>query len=203
MKKSESFTEKATKSEPYHVSRQFLTSQIRSGSKPLVARVLRVLATYILNLKSDLPKTKSLASQARELDPDADDSILKTMIVYHENDATSALEMIKATPNIDIFNFQLALLLELRRTDEIISMIEEIPAHLVVNAETRRLHAWALITKGELIGAQKQIQIAITEQPSWQSVRFLAAVIGYLSALSPAVLPLVRSLGQSRSTGPL
>jgi hypothetical protein len=68
-------------------------------------------------------------------------------------------------------------------------MIERFPEGLNPNAETRRLHALALLLKGSLPSAQTQIQAALNERGKWESVRTASAIINYFSALSPVALP--------------
>jgi tetratricopeptide (TPR) repeat protein len=160
-----------------------------SLEKPLRAKALRLLAIYGLNDRGDIENAESLATQARTLDPEADDSILRTLIVYHRDGPSAALNSISAILNIDTFNFRLALLLQLNMVDEVLSTIAKKPDHLVEDAETNRLHAWALLVKGDIEAAQRRIHMALTDHPAWQGVRFLSAIVGYFSSLSPAVAP--------------
>ena len=67
--------------------------------------------------------------------------------------------------------------------------MEHFPEGIAPNAETRRLHALALLLKGNLASAQTQIQSALNEGEKWESVRIASAIIHYFSALSPVAFP--------------
>jgi hypothetical protein len=80
-------------------------------------------------------------------------------------------------------------LLNLGRTNDMLAIMEHLPEGLNPNAETRRLHALALLLTGSLPSARTQIQISLNEQGKWESVRVASAIINYFSALSPVALP--------------
>jgi len=155
----------------------------------LRGRMLRTLAAYVLNIERDVTKARVLADEARSIDPTADDTILRTLLKYHIEGAESALVEIGVANSLDVFNLKIALLLDLSRADGILAMIERFPEGLNPNAETRRLHALALLLKGSLPSAQTQIQAALNERGKWESVRTASAIINYFSALSPVALP--------------
>ena len=155
----------------------------------LKARILRILATYTLNKNGEVAKAKGLADQARQLDPEADASILSILLSYRAQGASSALASLPIPTNIDLLNFRLALLLELGKTDEILSIMALKANGLQEDAETRRVYTWALLISGDITGAQVQIQKAVSEQPNWQSIRVMSAMVDYFSGLSLAATP--------------
>lgn len=155
----------------------------------LRGRILRTLAAYVLNIERDVSKARALADEARSIDPTTDDTILRTLLKYHIEGAQSALLEIGVANSLDVVNLKIALLLDLSRVNGILTMIERFPEGLNPNAETRRLHALALLLKGNLPSAQTQIQAALNERGKWESVRTASAIINYFSALSPVALP--------------
>jgi len=155
----------------------------------LKARILRMRATYTLNDKKDMATARKLADEAHELDPQADETVIRTLIAYHEQGADAALELIKQPSNTDVLNFRLLLLLEIGRTDEILETLNAQGNGITEDAETRRVYAWALLIEGDITAAQFQIQKAVSEQPAWHNVKVVSAIMDYFSALSPAAIP--------------
>lgn len=157
---------------------------------PLQARILRVLATYALTLDGDTSSARDFAHAASCLDPSGDDAIFRILLTYQTEGAESALRDIGTPTTLDTMNFEIALLLlGLGRTDEALAKLASLLHRIEPNAETRRLHALALLTKGELVGAHTHIQLALNERPKWEDVRIAGAMINYFSALAPTVLP--------------
>jgi len=157
--------------------------------QPLRARILRTLGAYVLNIERDVSKACALAAEARNIDPTADATILRTLLKYHVEGAESALLEIGISNSLDAVNLKIGLLLDLGKTDHILAIMENFPESLHPNAETRRLHALALLLKGNVPSAQTQIQAALNERGKWESVRTASAIINYFSALSPVALP--------------
>ncbi|MHC5739507.1 HTH domain-containing protein [Nostoc sp.] len=155
--------------------------------KPLQAQILQSLSGYFLSVEKSIEKAKTLAVEARSLDPEADNSLLESLIIYHTEGAETALKQIDSTSSIDIFNLKLGLLLEIQRTDEVITMLENLPPALEPDAETNRIHALAFLDIGDITAAQVKIQQACYEKPNWEKVQISEATINYYSVLSPAV----------------
>jgi hypothetical protein len=155
----------------------------------LKAQILRMLARYALVIDNNADKARALANQARDFDPNADDTSIKTLIRYHIDGAAAALAEIGTVSDISIFNLKLALLLELGRTGDAIAEIQAIPGTLKPNATTEQLYALALLSEGNLPSAQTQIREAVAINPQWEYVRESEAIINYFSALSSAALP--------------
>jgi tetratricopeptide (TPR) repeat protein len=156
----------------------------------LQARILRILATYALNLDGDASLARDLADMARSLDPSSDDTVFRTLLKYHTEGAESALREVGHPGTLDTINLEVSLLLlGLGKTDEALAKLANLPQGLEPNAETRRLHALALLTKGDLAGARTHIQLALDERPKWEDIRIAGAIINYFSALAPTVIP--------------
>jgi hypothetical protein len=155
--------------------------------KPLQAQILQSISSYVLNVEHDAEKAKALAEQAHAIAPEGDDTLLQVLISYHTEGAEAALRLISSPSSIDLFNLELGLLLELGRTDEVITKLQNLPQGLEPDAETNRIHALALLDKGDVAGAQVKIQQARYEKPNWEKIRASEATINYFSVLSPAL----------------
>ena len=157
---------------------------------PLQARILRILATYTLNLDGNASAACELANAAHNLDPSSDDTVFRTLLKYHTEGAESALREVGHPSTLDTINLSVSLLLlGLGKTDAALAKLVGLPQRIEPNAETRRLHALALLTKRDLAGAQTHIQLALDDRPLWEDIRIAGAIINYFSALAPTVIP--------------
>ena len=154
--------------------------------KPLKAQILQSISGYSLSVEHNIEKAKTLAVEARNIDPEADNYLLQSLIIYHTEGAEAALKHIDSTSSIDIFNLKLGLLLEIQRTDEVITTLQNFPPGLEPDAETNRLYALSLLDKGDINSAQVKIQQACYEKPNWEKLQIAEATINYYSVLSPA-----------------
>jgi hypothetical protein len=157
--------------------------------KPLRARILRVTASLVLNVRKDIPEAKALRAQAAALDPSADESTLRALIRHYEEGNEAALEELSVPADVNAFNLKIGFLIELARLDDALAMIHHPPASIEPDAETERLYALLLLLTGDLGGAQEKIDKALERQPNWQGVRHASAIINYYSALSGVALP--------------
>lgn len=155
--------------------------------KPLQSKILQALAGYAISVEQDTDKARSLAEQALALDPEGNDVLLQVLISYYSEGVEVALKLINNPLKIDLFNLKLGLLLQLGRTDEIISALQDLSPDLKVDAETNRIHALALLEQRDIAGAKVKIQQASFEQPDWETIRASEATINYFSTLAPVV----------------
>ncbi|MBW4547892.1 MAG: hypothetical protein KME25_26120 [Symplocastrum torsivum CPER-KK1] len=155
--------------------------------KPLQAQILQSLSSYVLSVEHDAEKAKALAEQARTIAPEGDDILLQALISYRTEGAEAALRLISSPSSIDLFNLELGLLLELGRTEAVITKLQTLPQGLEPDAETNRIHALALLDKGDITSALVKIQQARYEKPNWEKIRASEATINYFSVLSSAI----------------
>lgn len=158
-------------------------------ARSLKAQILRSLSGYVLSVEQDVERAKTLAEEARRIDLIGDDLVLQVLIRYYTQGATVALSLMdnSSRSSIDVFNLELGLLLELGRTDEVITKLQNLPPSLEPDAETNRIHALTLLEQGDVTGAQVKIQQAKYAKPTWEKIRASEATINYFSALSSAV----------------
>nr|WP_322715961.1 hypothetical protein [Nostoc sp. ChiQUE02]MDZ8228816.1 hypothetical protein [Nostoc sp. ChiQUE02] len=159
-------------------------------TKSLQAKIFRMLAGYAILIDKNGEKAKALADEAHNIDPDTDETYIRTLISYQTEGAKTTLTKIYTTNNIYIFNLRLGLLLVQGRFDDVINEIQTIPESIQPNAETYRLHALTLLCQGNIHSATHKIQEAIAISPDWESVREYEAIINYFSAISPVILQL-------------
>lgn len=157
----------------------------------LRARLLRFEASVSLNVTRNVEKARKLADEARAGAPMENDTRLRAVIAYVESGPEAAIELLADQQDIDALNLKAGLLLETTCTDR----AEECRATLAFedmdlepNAETFRVRALSYLVSGDLDQAQLEIQKAKECGEQWESVRFTAAMIDYLSSLSPAAL---------------
>lgn len=157
--------------------------------KPLQARILRTTAIYTLNVEMDIATAQDLAEEARKIDLDGDDTVLRTLLRYHTEGPGAALKEIGIPQSIDSFNLEVALLLELGRVIDAQCKLEHLPTGILPDTETKRLHALLSLMNGDLVGAQTEIQQVLAERPKWEAIQVTHAIVNYFSALSQAVVP--------------
>jgi hypothetical protein len=87
----------------------------RIFTKPLQAKVLRILAGYAITLDDDPSTASELLNQALLLDPEADTIFIRTLIRFRIDGIEAALAEINNISDISIVNLKLALLLEINR----------------------------------------------------------------------------------------
>jgi len=161
----------------------------KTFEKSLQAKILRILASYTLNVKRNIDSAKELVEEASAIDPEADDIVIRVLLQYYSSGAKTALTFLDEPLNIDSFNLKLALLLEIGQIDDLLICLKNKQSHINENAETKRLHALALLLKKKIADAEVEIKRAIYEKPKWEGVRIAAAIVNYYSALSPSLLP--------------
>lgn len=178
--------------EAYEGVRQFRKSpnwNVFSGR--LRAAVLRALATMTLSLKKagGVAEATKLAEDARSAEPSEDDVTLRARIKIFAEGYEAALEELTIPRTPDGFNLRIGLLIETGRLDEALEALRRPPEGMSFDAETHRLYALALLASKDIQGAREHISQALAERPRRPYVRLNAAMIDYLSALSPVALP--------------
>jgi hypothetical protein len=155
----------------------------------LKAKVLKVMAGLTLATHSDTSKARELVDEASTIDPAGDHSFARALIAYYEDGPVSALALIKEPKDTETFNLGVAFHLELNDAAEALALIESPPEVIRPNTETRRLRSLALLGAGRLQEAQSEIAAAVDEQPEWEGIRTVKAMVDYYGSLSPAGLP--------------
>jgi hypothetical protein len=155
----------------------------------LKARLLRFEASIGLNATRDPERAKELADEARALAPLENDVRLRAVIAYVESGPGAAIELLSEERDVDSLNLKAGLILETNRAEEYRSVLDFEGTDLEPNAETFRLRALSYLVSKDLDRAQLEIQKATELGGRWESVRLAAAMIDYLSSLSPAALP--------------
>lgn len=157
----------------------------------LRSRLLRFEASVSLNATRDVEKARKLADEARAEAPMENDTRLRAVIAYVESGPEAAIELLADQKDIDALNLEAGLLLETIRTnraEECRTTLAFEDIDLEPNAETFRVRALSYLISRDLDRAQLEIQKAKGCGAQWESVRFTAAMIDYLSSLSPAAL---------------
>jgi tetratricopeptide (TPR) repeat protein len=157
---------------------------------PLQAKILRVAAALTLSKDSAAHgEAARLADEAHDLDPDADETFIRTLICYYERGAEEALELIAEPSDRESFNLKVAVLIQLGKTQEALGLIGSPPEGIDPDAETLRLKALALLAAKDHASARAEIEKALAERPRWQSIRTVAAIVDYYSGISAPAYP--------------
>ncbi|QIN84408.1 hypothetical protein GBA63_18505 [Rubrobacter tropicus] len=167
-------------------------SRWRATAPALKARLLRLEASMALEMADDVERAKRLADEARSEAPLENDTRLRAVIAYAESGPEAAVELLAEERDIDALNLRAGLLLEVKRADraeEARAVLDLSGTDLEPNAETFRVRALSCLASKDLNRAQLEIQKALELGERWESVRFTAATVDYLSSLSPAALP--------------
>jgi hypothetical protein len=163
-----------------------------SFDKALQAQILQSLAGYALGVEQDVEKAKRFADQAQSIEPTSTLTVIQVLIRYHAEGAKAALALIDIPSSLDLYNLKIGLLLELGQVDEVLVELQNLAQVFVADSETNRIHALALLDKGDIAGAQVKIQQARYDNPTWEKVRATEATINYFSVISPiSVLRLI------------
>lgn len=187
----ELFREGAFK-EAYEGVREFRQSPNWAAfSGRLRAAVLRALATMTLSLKKaeGVAEAAAMAEDARRAEPGEDDVTLRARIKVLAEGREAALEELSIPTTLEGFNFRVGLLIETGRIEEALDALSRPPEGMIFDAETYRLYALALLASSDVQGARECIGQALALRPRRLYARFNAAMIDYLSSLSPLVLP--------------
>lgn len=160
-----------------------------SLAKNVRAKILRFEASLVLDKTGDLKLSRSLADEAHWLSPADDQSIIRILIALRDSGAKKTLEMLKDAKDLDHLNLKAGLFLEIGSIDECQSTLEYVKTRLQPDAETFRVMALSHLLSKDLSEARLAIQKAFEISPRWKSVRMAVGMIGYLSVLSPAILP--------------
>lgn len=158
-------------------------------SSEVKAKLLRFEASLELAMTSDVNQAKALAEEARNLAPQANDSILRALIAYKESGSESAIEILVGQEDIDSLSLIAALYLESGSIEECRTALKLEGTGYEPNAEALRIRALLNLATRDINQAQMDIQKAQELEPMWESIQFTAAVIDYYSALSSSALP--------------
>ena len=152
------------------------------------AKILLFEALLVLDEYGDLAQVKLLANEAGSLAPSEDQSRLLAFMAHRESGPRAALDILIGKDDPDSLNLRTAFLLEQGAISQGRSVLDT-AIDLKPNAETYRLSAFSYILLKDMVQARLEIQKALEMAPKWKGIRIAAGMIGYLSALSPAIMP--------------
>lgn len=162
----------------------------QSLSAETKSRVLRFEASVRLHAESNVGLATRLADEARSLSPTADETKVRALIAHAGSGPMTAANLLLERGDADTVNLRASFLFEhgdYQGCREALEVFDE--GSLEPTASTAQLRALLNILSGEQEQAQLEAQKALEMQPRWEGVRFTAAMVDYLGALSPAALP--------------
>ena len=156
-----------------------LPSEVRS-------KALRIHATLVLSVRNDIASARGLLLEAKAACPSANFRPLETLLTLEEQGAEAALGFLAQPKTVEEWNFQLQLLLNLGRIDEVQSCLAEVPAGVTPNTDTAWVKGLVLLLDRQLEQARAEIANALKSKPLHFNLRHAMAMIDYAGAVSPA-----------------
>ena len=156
----------------------------------------RVKASYLrfeasTHVSENSQRATELALEARTLFPDAaKDAWLEAWLDHTGGDYALALGKLEGYNDLASVNFRAALLLEMDELAEAERVLRLENLELAPDAETYRIRALVGVIKKDLMQARRDAAEALALKPRWVGTCFCAAVVNYLSGVSPAVIDL-------------
>jgi tetratricopeptide (TPR) repeat protein len=151
----------------------------------LKAKIIRLEAIINIDLYEDYDKAEELIKEARQIDPDGNDSRIRTFLMMHRQGPNAGLGIIKEMRDIDSLCLQASIHLQINHPKEALAILTPIKDQN--NAEVFRLIALSYLQLKKLDEAVYMIGQAKNIAEGWESIQISDAIISYYSALSPAV----------------
>lgn len=160
-------------------------------SPQLKARVLAFRASTALETTGDVQYVEQLLDEAHTYAETTSEKRVRALLLHRSSKTDDALNLLDLLSDTDTHNMRAALLLEVGRREDAHNLIEQTIAENNANAETFRLASLFHLTNSELEIAAASIQKALTLEPNWVRLKFVAGMIHYFQALSPIAVPRV------------
>lgn len=148
-------------------------------------RALRHRIGLMLGRRQDVTSAQKMLDEAKAIAPDISLKVPEALIAYHLEGGEAALKVLLPAGDLDEWNLQLALLLNLGRAPEALRELDA--PRFPPDAETWRLRAVASLSTRNVSGARLAMEKALAMNPGWRKLQEAAAVVDYYSALSPAI----------------
>ncbi len=143
-----------------------------------------------LEIKLGFPRSinavsaRQLLKQIEGEDSEFQTLYLDALITSREEGYGAALDKLVFCPDVSTFNLKLTLLINVRDYATAEREYQSESVRLNYDAETKRLRAAALLNLGRTNEAENLIDEVFAEQPDWEGIRLLKAIIYYFSALA-------------------
>jgi nucleoside phosphorylase len=139
-------------------------------------------AEIVLALDGDVTEATRLAQEAEALG--GENRALKARIYAEQYGAANALSLLEGPTTLADWNTRIALFLESGDDDSALAQIQSPPEGVGPDAETRRLHALALIGRKRLGEADEELSKAEKMKKGAFALRFARAIQNYFTVLS-------------------
>ncbi len=153
------------------------------------AELLCLEAKLALSEPNNLHNVKQLVKESKQFAPSKNQNRLQALILYLEGKQNDAIKQFEGQTDIDSLNLKATFLLGMGKIDDCQAILDFENASFKPNAETFRIRALSYLISKNLNQAHLEIQKALELEPRWYTIRFVAAMLNYFSALSPAALP--------------
>lgn len=152
--------------------------------------VFRALANMVLSLKGieGIDEAQSYLNDAERFDQSGSNLTVRVRIKLLQESFAAGLAELGQPTTIDEFNLRIGILIETDQSEETLRTLASPPSGVLLDAESQRLRAIALLLTGDLEEALSAISEPLQQLPRRQNVRLAGAVINYYSSLSPLAL---------------
>lgn len=160
--------------------------EIWTKAKPEIrGRAVRFeLELFLAGSVTDLEKARTLHAEAQALS--GPDRALAARVELAASGPKQAAELVVNPRNLDEWNTRMALLVESDQIDLMLEEWERPPDGVGPDAESRRVHVLALISRKQLEAAALELSTAQTKKPESFALRYAGALLNYFTAISPA-----------------
>ena len=149
------------------------------------AKAIRIEAGLRL-ATGDETSARRLYEEAKRIAPNANARILTGKLLQHEKGAEAALTIFDAPTTEDEWVFRWTLLLELGRSEDVVSEAAALGKEKAPAGDYSAVLALAQLAQFEIGAAGQTIHAALQEKPRHVSSRYVAAVVDYYSGISTA-----------------
>lgn len=153
------------------------------------AKFLRVEAQLRLRAEKDLAGAKALADEADSLHLAVGSTLLRALLLLHDQGAQAALDSLGDTSELKLLMFKASLLMTLDAFDQASPLIERFPTEGDDKDEALRLRAHVRLYGGKIESALRLIDQAFESNKESFVIRADQGVLRYYSALSPLARP--------------
>lgn len=134
--------------------------------------------------RMDAPTARRLLGEIVREDPEFQTLYLDSLITSYERGYGAALDKLAFCPDVSAFNLKLTFLINTGDFDAAEREYQTESGRLTYDVETRRLYAAALLGLGKWVEAENLIEEIYAEQPNWEGVQLVRALIYYQSGLA-------------------
>lgn len=152
-------------------------------------KLLRIMAVNKLNSEHpNLDEAHELEREIEAYDSSSKDlQVVRAFIAFYEQGPDVAIDKLGDVFDTDSLNYKIFFLINSNQVEDAFKLVTNVPPEVALDVETKRLQALMLLIKGDSDRAQTLIKEILNERPNWDLSQWVAGMIYYTAALSPAL----------------